>query len=202
VAFLIGFVGATLVGLLSTFLVGSWITINQALGRINSPPQPALRAIPGGNIRGIGTDPAEAPMQVLNQSCLTILVQLLLQIVVFVLIVVIIISLSSRTLQQELPLEALYGIFFAAALGILTSAIWGNWTAIRNSYNSMVNPPAPSLPGADSQNSHYVAARPPLSPRQVVVDGCFEIILRAILQIGLLGLLVFTILGMILYLSR
>jgi hypothetical protein len=199
--FLTGFVGATLVGLLSTFLVGSWATINRAVGRMNSPPHPALQPMPGGDIRGIGTDPAEAPIQVLNHSCLTILVQLILQIAVFFLIIFIIISLPGGTLQQEIPEETLYGIFFAAALGILTSAVWMNWTVIRSLYNRMVNPPAPSLPETDPPNSHHVAAGPPLSPQQVVVDGCLQIVPRVILQIVLLGLLVFTIRGIILYLN-
>jgi hypothetical protein len=200
-AFLVGFAGATLLGLLSTFLAGSWRTINRAVGRMNSPPHPALRPMPGGDLRVIGTDPAEAPMRVMNRSCSTILVQLILQVAVFFVTVFIIVSLPSGVFQEEIPKEAVYGILFAAALGVLTAAAWSNWTLTRNSYNRMVNPPAPTLPGSDPPNRHHLAAGPPLSPQQVVVGGCFEIVLRGLVQVVLLGLLIVTLRQMLVYLN-
>lgn len=200
--FLAGFVGAGIVGLIGTILAQALANIEAANKRMSSPPKPALRATEEENIKGIGTDPDQSPIQVLNAGCWTIVGNLLLVAIIFISIALIFTSIPEDALQQEIPEETLVGIFYAALLGALIRAILWNWGEIVNLYRRMINPPEPTLQSTEPPNSHHVAAKPPLSPQQVVVDGCFGIVVGMILQILLVGALLFSVGYMFRYLFR
>lgn len=143
--FVLGFVGATLFGLLGTFFARSWITIDNAIKYVFSLPKPALRGIESTDLSGVGTDPNISPLRVVNRSCRQIVVQLLLQGVASVGVIVVIALIPVGVWEEEVPEGTLTGIFYAGVLGLLTRIIWWNWTNIRNLYLRIVKPPSPTV---------------------------------------------------------
>jgi hypothetical protein len=200
--FFTGFLGATLVGVIAGLFAESWRAIEAAQKRMYSPPNPALRSTAQTNIKGIGVNPEESPIQVLSNGCSTIILRLLLQLVILTIIAIFVwLMPGGDIVQQEVPEEFFVGIVFAAILGLLGSSIIRNWWIITNLYEKMVNPPNPSLSWETDPNDHHVAAKPGQSAYEVVAGGCIEVIGRVILQILLIGLLGLTILGMYHYLA-
>jgi hypothetical protein len=191
-SFLAGFLGATLVGLAATGIARLLAGIQAAIAQMNSPPKPALHRIPGADMSGLGTNPDVSPIQVLNQGCLTIFVNLLLMTIIVAGVGMTISYIPRDALPREMPEQSWVGILYAGLLGILLRTLFWNWGVIVNLYNLMVNPPNPSLKSAEPPNHHYVAAKPPQSPQQVVAGGCLQIIARVILQLVLLAILIFS----------
>jgi hypothetical protein len=189
-SFLAGFLGATVVGLAATGIARSLAGIRAAIARMTSPPNPALRKIPGADVSGIGTNPDLSPIRVLNQGCLTIIVNALLMTVILAGIGVLISLMPSDALPRNVPEQFWVGILYAGLLGVVLRTLFWNWGAILNAYNLMVNPPNPSLRSAEPPNLHHVAAKPSQSPQQVVLDGCLQIISRVLLQLVLLAILI------------
>jgi hypothetical protein len=200
--FFTGFLGATLVGVIAGLFAESWRAIEAAQKRMYSPPNPALRSTAQTNIKGIGVNPEESPIQVLSNGCSTIILRLLLQLVILTIIAIFVwLMPGGDIVQQEVPEEFFVGIVFAAILGLLGSSIIRNWWIITNLYEKMVNPPNPSLSWETDPNDHHVAAKPGQSACDVVAGGCIEIIGRVLWQILLIGLLGLTLLGMYRYLA-
>jgi len=200
-SFLVGFLGATFVGLLATWISGLLAGIQAAIARMTSPPNPALGDIPRTDVRGIGTNPDVPPVQVLSAGCSTIIVNLLLVILILAAIGAVIALVPRDVRPQQIPEDFWVGVLYAGLLGFLVSTILWNWGMIVNLYNLMVNPPNPTLPFADPPNLHYVGSAPPQSPQRVVVGGCLEIILRMILQAVVVGFLVVSTWWVLRYLS-
>ncbi|MBE7468025.1 MAG: hypothetical protein DPW09_29685 [Anaerolineae bacterium] len=197
--FFFGFGLTTLVGWLSGLLVASWNTVDKTHKRMFiNVPKPALKPIPDSRNKSVGTDPDQSPLQVLLQGCITILGQLMIQIIfLFALGVILIVGL-----QQEITQKSFVGIIFAGIVGFLTQNIRKNWKKIIQLYKMITTPPNPSLKlePASPPNSHYVAATlgppppppplyPPLPPFTVLVKGFYEISWRLIWQLILLFLL-------------
>ncbi len=200
--FFTGFLSATLVGVIANLFAESWKAIGAAQKRMYSPPNPALRSTAQTDIRGIGVNPEEPPIQVLSHGCSTIILHLFLQLVILTIAAIIVwLMPGGDMVQQEVPGEFLGGIVCAAILGLLVLMIIRNWWAIANLYQKMVNPPNPSLSWETDPNDHHVAAKPGQSACDVVAGGCIKIIGRVILQILLIGLLGLTLLGMYRYLT-
>ncbi len=176
-SFLAGFLGATLVGLVATGIAGLLAGIQAAVVRMTSPPNPALGDIPGADVSGIGTDPDVSPIQVLNRGCWTIIVNLLLMIIIVAGIGAVISFIPKDALPRQIPEAFWVGILYAGLLGFLLRTLLWNWGEIVNLFNLMVTPPKPKLKSAEPPNGHTIAAAPPKSPQQVVVGGCFEIML-------------------------
>lgn len=191
-SFLVGFLGATLVGFVATWINGLLAGIQAAIARMTSPPNPALGDIPRADVSGIGTNPDVSPIRVLSAGCSTIIVNLLLVILILAAMGAVIALVPIDVRPEQIPEEFWLGILYAGLLGFLMSTIFYNWGVIANLFNLMVNPPNPALRSAEPPNLNYVAAAPPQSPHQVVVGGCLEMILRIILQIVLVGILVFS----------
>jgi hypothetical protein len=200
-SFLTGLLGATLVGLVANWIVALLANIQAAMKRINSPPKPALGSIPRANVSGITTDPDVSPIRVLNEGCGTIIMNLLMMIFTFAVIGTMIALLPRGARPQQIPEEFWVGVLYAGLLGILIGTILKNWRTIGNLYKLMVNPPKPKLKSAEPPNSHTIAAAPPKSPQQVVVGGCFEIMLRLIFMGGLVAALIFSTRWVIRYLT-
>jgi hypothetical protein len=191
-SFLAGFLGATFVGLAASAIGAVLANIQAALAGMASPPHPALRGIRRTDISGIVAEPDASPIQVLGAGCGTIIANLLLMIVILAGIGVLIALIPGDVLPQRLPEEFWVGVLYAGLLGILMNTLLWNWGTIVNLFNRMVNRPNPTLPPAEPPNLHHVGAAPPMSPQQVVFGGCFEIVLRVVLQVILLGTLVFS----------
>ena len=199
-SFLTGLLGATLVGLVAGWIAGLLANVQAAAKRMNSPPKPALGDIPGADVSGIGTDPDVSPIQVLNQGCWTIVANLLVMVLIFTVVGTVIALLPKGARPQQIPEEFWVGILYAALLGIFIRTLFWNWGAIQNAHKLMVNPPKPKLKSAEPPNSHTIAAAPPKSPQEVVVGGCFEIMLRMILMGVLVGAFILATRGVITYL--
>jgi hypothetical protein len=115
--------------------------------------------------------------------------------------------------------QCVVGAATAGVLGIVLRTLVWNWDAIGNLWGKMMNPPKPALPKAnpviavagaatatpsggtaavaavaispEPPNVHYVGATPPMSPIDVLGQGCLEIVARLILQVLLFGVLGF-----------
>lgn len=216
-SFFFGFVIATFIGLLSSSVNASWITVEKTRKRMFvNVPRPLLRPIPDSPNRSIGTDPDQSPIEVLLQGCTTIILQTI-TLAAFFFAVGIILFFG---LQQELTEEFLTGVLFVAVLGFLWQNIRKNWKKISQLYKMMTNPPLPALKSepASPPNSYYNAAilapppfappaypsrpaYPPLPPFTVLINGSIEISWRLILQLVLLLLLYRSFLAMYFYLT-
>jgi hypothetical protein len=185
-SFFVGFAGATLIGVIARILSRSLAIIQAEHTRMTSPPRPILKPIEPRRLHGINTDPDVSPITVLNRGCARIAGHLLFLVVFWAGIISVLFIFPRDVLSEPIPEDTGVGFLFAVFLGLLVNAIISNWQVILQLYRRMIKPPKPTLAFECPPNRHTVAATPPLSPQEVVVGGCLEIMLRMIVELLLL----------------
>jgi hypothetical protein len=197
--FLIGFVGMGGIGFIASMLVGAIGQIQAANKRMTSPPKPALSATPGTKTWAVNTDPNKSPVAVLNDGCLKIVLNLLLIVTLLLGTGFAIAVLGEHGLLPDITQDTLAGAFYAGLLGLLLGVMHLNWRQIGNLRKKMTNPPTPTFPFREKPNVHRTSAKPANSPQEVVFQGCFEIAMRLMFQVALVGALLFSIWRMLGY---
>jgi hypothetical protein len=198
-AFLIGFVAAGIIGILSTIILKSWNTIDKTSKQMfSNPPKPALKPSTDSNIKGIGTDPDQSPLKVLSNGCFTIIGHLLFQIAVVMFMTFLFIQFMSLPTTPE----TLTGILFAAIIGFILQQFRKNWKKISDLYKQITNPPNPILNMAGAPNNHYLAAKPSVPAFSVVTNGLLEIGLRLVWGVVLICFLCLSLWLAYLYVTK
>lgn len=197
-AFFFGFVMAGLIGWLSSTLSKSFSNAEKAHKRIFSDiPNPALKAIRDSSHKSVGTDIEQSPLQILTQGCLTIIGQLLLQVILLSALT----ATSWFGLSLDITPEFFLGVIFAAVFGLLLGEIITNWKKITDLYKKIFTPPSPSLDKKEAPNKHYVAAKPTSPAFAIIIDSSLEISWRLVWQLMLFYLLYLSSSGIYTYLA-
>lgn len=189
--FLTGFVLAGMVGFLSTQFLKSWTNIDKTHKQMFVyPPVPVPKKLAGGGDWGLGTRPDKSPLSVLFSGCLGIFINLLFSAVWLVVMLGVFFWLSSLS---EIPPRSWVGVMYAGIVGVIGNGMRKNWKKMGNLYKRIINPPNPALTYPEPPNSFLIGANPALPAFSVVVNSGIELVGRALLMVGLLVSLYFTL---------
>lgn len=197
--FLITFFIAGVVGYCATLILGSWVTIDQTSKKMFSdPPKPALKPLRNLDSKGVGTDPESSPLQVLTGGCISIIGQLLFQLIILVFMYVLI----SYAFSQVAVAEGVFGgVLFAAIIGVLLQQFRYNWKKIADLFKKVTNPPEPNFKPITPPNEYHSAAAPDAPACSVVLNGTAELVFRFIYLVVITFLLYLSLRAAFFYLE-
>lgn len=167
-----GFLVAGLIGVLGDIVSRNWNNIQRTQRLMFTvPPKPVTKNLGGATYKriwGIGTDPDQSPLAVLNRGCLSIMGNGIFSGLIMGVMGVII---GWVFLLPEIPPDAWNGVMFAAVVGIFLRRFRYHWKQITNLYAQIVNPPVPITRDFDPPNGMVLAAKPDAPAFTIVIKN-------------------------------